>query len=90
MTDRLKEIEEREQKATTGPWHGQNWVVRMDTAQGLTQYMKNNDFIAHSREDIPYLLERLRDAENKMREMAVDPESDALLDEYNAKYRGEE
>jgi hypothetical protein len=78
---RLDEIKEREGKATKGPWlyNGNRYID--DVVCGnhdmictlpywnitVTQQDRNNaEYIAHSREDIPYLLERLQAAEKAL------------------------
>lgn len=49
IEQRLKEIRERESKATKGPWCWDNRGDKCDDA----------DFIAHARADIPFLLEQI-------------------------------
>ena len=75
MTDRIEEIRARVEAATPGPWErkgdiiwheyepnepfsGPPLVVRDDHIAG-----GNADFIAHVREDIPYLLARIEELE---------------------------
>jgi DNA repair exonuclease SbcCD ATPase subunit len=118
QTDRLAEIQEREKKATKGPWEvapcssndevmnvvaeykrveggaSANWIAELDAAldfdsdvEGLLEQLQANaQFIAHAREDIPYLVAEVqslraeRDRLNKAllawedREAAVCPE----------------
>lgn len=80
---RLEEIREREKKATKGPWHFQadtaGRPVRLhadDFDTVITRelnedylYMTNQDeaFIAHSREDIPFLLSHIDSLTNKLK-----------------------
>lgn len=73
--NRLQEIEEREKKATKGPWHVSgrvrhhiknidNWyILEGKQLDGGFRQVADADFIATARADIPYLLARLRDAE---------------------------
>ena len=78
MTDRLEEIKQREAKATLGEWHvgryllqGEIPVYCEEGAEFVAVCVSKNDkpveanaeFIAHSRQDIPYLLRRLEAAE---------------------------
>lgn len=93
--DRLREIQERVEKATEGPWHAACWPhdtveqlvdetavalrksdstdlfgVWVDREQPLFTAVTGNGptsrenaaFIAHAREDIPYLLDQLQQA----------------------------
>ena len=78
MTDRLDEIRARAEAATPGPWGQGNinsgdGISLLDVYSEHAGYVKvasvwdseDRDFIAHAREDIPYLLaevERLRAA----------------------------
>ena len=77
MTDRLDEIRARAEAATPGPWRELDAAYGMivhDTGPDSAQIIvladsrfggPDSTFIAHAREDIPYLLaeiERLRDA----------------------------
>ena len=80
MTDRLDEIRARAEAATPGPWAAEReddyeWIVVGGTYEPDCRYViadcgfdspqSNATFIAHAREDIPYLLaevERLRAA----------------------------
>jgi hypothetical protein len=75
---RIDEIRAREKAATKGPWHigagGAAHMVYAPIQGGLVCSVKRRDqpnamFIAHSRSDIPYLLERLEAAERALREI---------------------
>ena len=65
--DRLSEIEARTEAATPGPWKRSGSLVedkhgnRMVQTWGLA-WMQHAEFIAHAREDVPYLIARVRDA----------------------------
>ena len=76
MTDRLDEIRARAEAATPGPWkqgdiNSRGVISRFDVYSEHAGYVdvasvwnsEDRDFMAHAREDIPYLLaevERLR------------------------------
>ena len=82
--ERIKEIRERAEKATVGPWvtvscsHGGRILTRGDTNVGrkerhpqtYIQIVPREDahFIAHAREDIPWLLERVEELEKEVEE----------------------
>jgi hypothetical protein len=103
MTDRFKEIRERAEAATEGPWewwdscswrrlgvkddYGNHVLqphVASDGHPDVICEKSNRDFIAHSRTDIPYLLDEIakRDAllERALRrlELMSDATSDAI------------
>lgn len=63
---RLQEIKERERKATSGPWSKDNLLkillVGPDPFADYSQDLGNAQFIAHSRADIPWLLDKLEQA----------------------------
>jgi hypothetical protein len=76
MTDRIAEIAARCEAATQGPWET-NWLddcfieprICMIPANGCYDYDKfgaNSEFIAHAREDIPYLLSQLAEREKEI------------------------
>ena len=56
MTDRLEEIRKRCDAATPGPW---KYPGCLEKKIAIAKDPSNAEFIAHSREDIPYLLEQL-------------------------------
>lgn len=62
MNDRISEIRARCEAATPGPWdiilNGHNIKVERTPA--------NIDFIAHAREDIPYLLAQLAERDKEI------------------------
>lgn len=65
---RIEEIRERESKATRGPWRvvdGRSFGVQSSDKNIASCFRRDNEvFIAHAREDIPFLLvevERLND-----------------------------
>jgi hypothetical protein len=78
MSDRLQEIKNRAEKATPGPWEpqepwgtcGNSWG-RVKGPKSTRQYygsmcfdkMDDVEFIAHSRDDVPYLLSKVEAAE---------------------------
>ena len=80
---RLVEIEAREQAATPGPWRLDTARIYALTATGAREVAvvtkadpivranaaHNGDFIAHSRKDVRYLLDRLKAAESRIREL---------------------
>lgn len=71
--ERLAEIKARESKATPGPWTASRfgWVDHVPHASmNRTAFdrVEDADFIAHAREDIPYLLAEL---ERSQRETAA-------------------
>lgn len=85
MAIKLDEIKSREAKASKGPWEtriagieGDNYVAgtgpwyRMSHLAFDANDQSHEDarFIAHSREDIPYLLKRLEAAEAALRTYA--------------------
>lgn len=74
MTPRREEIRKRVERATPGPWknHGGR-IFHKDTLVAETGefgLQKHNyhraDFIAHARQDIPWLLERLAQCERAL------------------------
>ena len=81
--ERLREIRERAEKATLGPWYvGEKitWMVRSSAfgniahcdLQGGPGNEADAVFIAHAREDIPYLLERLETLERENEKLRED------------------
>jgi hypothetical protein len=79
---RLEEIRARAAAATPGPWHSNTrWhkryavgVIEPDGSEAIltslndyfTNFAANGDFIAHAREDIPYLLAKLKECEEAL------------------------
>lgn len=61
----LKQVREREEKATNGPWHADNdyYVLALADTQEICEGLIYPDttFIAHSRTDIPLLLKRIEE-----------------------------
>jgi hypothetical protein len=86
---RTEEIRQREQAATKGPWEAhtreewgygtQAWIVPLSGGpspgcHASDQHIRDNEFIAHAREDIPYLLalvERLEAAGKKVADFGI-------------------
>ena len=80
--DRLKEIRERERKATKGPWNdsgryinGDGHVLFQHSDVGCTlpderfeEDGHNGDFVAHARTDIPWLLEQVESLQAELLE----------------------
>lgn len=77
--DRIREIREREAAATDGPWRPviqPNWhpfvVMRERSENGgqldtsILRREEDADFIAHSREDVPFLLAALARSEARV------------------------
>ena len=75
---RIAEIEAREKAATKGPFvlpaYGNGLVAIVTKAGALARnvvadkvLLVDADFISHAREDIPYLLVQLREAEEKLK-----------------------
>jgi hypothetical protein len=74
---RLEEIKAREAKATKGPWcieHDAVWTgqdyafdPQESGKRARMQAERNRIFSAHSREDIPWLIARLEQAEAALR-----------------------
>lgn len=73
MTDRLKEIEKRCKGATEGPWWNESgiihcksetWTEQIHSYDHPVKAEKEEDaeFCAEARADVPYLLERLKEA----------------------------
>lgn len=91
---RLEEIEARAANATEGPWDGSvdRFVgyktpqggsggiceIKTDIRRNLQQAHFDGDFIANARDDIPWLCERLREAE---RTAAVERERKQIVEE---------
>lgn len=85
--EELKAIEERANKATSGPWHwhqapgfGADCFLRSRTDKTYSEYtyiasgitgFANCEFIAHAREDIPNLIGALREAKQLLRDTAA-------------------
>lgn len=90
MDARVKEIEERCEKATPGPWvwtspsescPGEGWTISrwengMIGREVVVQYWlrnkeaySNQTFIAHAREDIPFLISTVRKLTSDRREL---------------------
>jgi hypothetical protein len=77
--EQLKQIEERCNKATTGPWKGfwrgntvkshYIWspVEQKNICSSISPKTKNADFIAHARQDIPDLLAYVRELQTAAR-----------------------
>lgn len=81
MQNKLKEIQDRANKATIGPWVymgetkpyegmvlSSGNIDRICGTVGLDDRPNDMEFIAHSREDIPYLLAALKDEEKESKE----------------------
>ncbi|MFB7548541.1 hypothetical protein [Streptomyces sp. NPDC056154] len=82
QTTRLAEIEARAAAATPGPWQNDQaeihqgmpdapdiWVAWIGEALDIDDQPQSNNnaaFIAHAREDIPYLLDRVAELEAKL------------------------
>lgn len=85
VTQRLAEIEARTKAATPGPWRREgdwNDIAAIDT-DGTPYGVAGNDesishpdaeFIAHAREDVPWLIERLSRAEAELHRLAFHPD----------------
>lgn len=75
--DRLQEISGRLSNATTGPWEQNQSNVTVKGRTLFFTYMANRrdaEFVAHARQDIPYLLdalERISDREQSLRNAAT-------------------
>ena len=98
MTDRLDEIRSRAEAATPGPWgvfakRGGDVCEVLDAHhdQVCRMYAYDEDtladatFIAHAREDIPYLLAEVEQLPRRL--AATDEECDRLMDLYLAQRR---
>lgn len=87
MEERLKEIRQREQKATPGPWVSieETWNEgavggcpkmvtpwREDAFEGDDEAAANMDFIYHARQDIPFLLDRIEQLETQVEDLRDD------------------
>ena len=82
---RLEEIEGREKEARPGPWYNDKGKIRTPGGpivanvgpvswQGLKGYqpeivMNTSDFIAHAREDVPWLIAKVRELEKENDEL---------------------
>ncbi|WP_374711519.1 hypothetical protein [Symbiobacterium terraclitae] len=66
VEQRLREIQERVSKASEGPWYVQSPRVA-SVADG--RWEENAEFIAHAREDVPWLLSLLREREEEIRQL---------------------
>ena len=96
MTDRVAEIRKREQEASNGPWwydgrdifhkkHGTNLdaiIVPLPETWHKTQAVPDADaeFIAHARDDIPWLLSELAALQEGLREIEVTAAGEADSD----------
>lgn len=82
VNKRVREIRERVEKATLGPWQfapnvNVGGLVRSDTGamaiaafrEDHAEMVANAEFIAHAREDIPYLLDRIEKLEEALRKL---------------------
>jgi hypothetical protein len=77
----VKEIEERENKATKGPWRDggdpfsvispKAGISIINSECGIENY-NDADFIIHSRGDIPYLLSLIREAKRIIKDAYED------------------
>jgi hypothetical protein len=87
MEDRLKQIRERAEKAASGPWEPECWNDWQDESNPVPLlHLKSPyifataddfEFIAHAREDIPWLLEQLQVAIEALR--AIKAHSDCRV-----------
>ena len=73
---KLTEIEERAKKATEGPWLQRmeawnNYVEIPGCKDSEFASLDDGTFVAHSREDVPYLLSLLRSAEEALESIRV-------------------
>lgn len=78
LETRLREIEEREKAATPGPWDtgehptnsGIRYVFDTDGSEVCTVYFNEEsravEFIAHAREDVPFLIAEVRRLQNEL------------------------
>lgn len=68
--EKLREIRERVEKATQGPWEDEyeadpegvaydRFISTADERIGLIWEQENADFVAHAREDVPALLDHI-------------------------------
>jgi hypothetical protein len=64
---RRKEIEQRVNAATEGPWNCYPKGHCFAAAKRLTS--EDCEFIAHARDDVPYLLEELRRRDEALKQM---------------------
>jgi hypothetical protein len=87
MTDhkqRMAEIEARAEKATEGPWAlpfddgaialpgGRNSLLGLDMdGMAVVERRPDAEFIAHAREDVPYLIARARELEAALGELCT-------------------
>jgi hypothetical protein len=87
MAARLREIRERCEAATPGPWGSPPWVDTLERwalhqiregRDGSTEYVApfaavdgeaDRDFIAHAREDVPFLLDFILTQDARIREL---------------------
>lgn len=88
LEDRIKEIQARVDKATEGPWEqNQENVVAKGYTLFFTYMSHRNDakFIAHARQDIPYILAALQEAQAKIvkleNRLQISPYGDDKIDE---------
>lgn len=90
MTDKeLKEIEDRANKATSGPWYwhqpkgfGADCVLRSKTDKTYSDYtyiatgmsgFANCDFIAAARGDVPKLIAEIKELRKRLGEPYIEP-----------------
>jgi|HubBroStandDraft_6_1064221.scaffolds.fasta_scaffold02059_20 hypothetical protein len=88
LSTRLREIQERCDAATPGPWRvSKSEDIMADDASGGfiiasgLSWQPEHDFIAHAREDVPFLLaeiDRLRAIEQRLKVFADAGGLDAL------------
>jgi hypothetical protein len=84
MTNRIDEIRKRVEAATPGPWlaeHANSGVFTNPKPyfyEDVTLTQENRDFIAHSREDIPYLLNEIHRLQVEVRYPLLLPTKEIL------------
>jgi len=80
---RVKEIEERLQKASPGPWSAVNIYKILsfgpDAFADHRDDMPNAEFIAHAPDDIRYLLDELKKAREEIGELEADLKANAAM-----------
>jgi hypothetical protein len=77
---RIEEIKSRLEKATPGPWVGDEFEmtapkaptlmagsIKLVWAEDFHMSEEDADFVKHARDDVPYLLTRLEDAEETLK-----------------------
>ena len=78
MTDRIQEIRARCDTATPGPWEvvdGKSFGVQSENKNIAMCFRPENEhFIAHAREDIPYLLAQLAERDKEIERLDAELE----------------